>query len=112
MQETLAATSHFAQLSQDTGFRTMLSLFLPQLRLDAQAIKLQYNAGQSFVKGLLCCMAKQRNALAIILHFSLILRPNFITLGMNSVVEVKCCDPSPNRELHERMIVESIIVGS
>ncbi len=46
MQETLAATRHFAQLHQDTGFRTMLSLFLPQLRLDAQAIKLQYNAGQ------------------------------------------------------------------
>ena len=27
------------------GLRTMLNLFLPQLRLDSQAVKLQYNEG-------------------------------------------------------------------
>ena len=32
-------------LNQDTTLRTMLSLFMPQLRLDSQAIKLQVNAG-------------------------------------------------------------------
>ena len=32
-------------LNQDTTMRTMLSLYVPQLRLDSQAIKLQCNAG-------------------------------------------------------------------
>ncbi|KAL0029367.1 hypothetical protein WJX77_002479 [Trebouxia sp. C0004] len=32
-------------LNQDATMRTMLSLFIPQLRLDSQAIKLQCNAG-------------------------------------------------------------------
>ena len=45
LQDTFAAASQFAQLQTDSGFRTMLSLMLPHLRLDAQAIKLQYNAG-------------------------------------------------------------------
>ncbi len=45
MQDTFAAASQFAHLQTDSGFRTMLSLMLPHLRLDAQAIKLQYNAG-------------------------------------------------------------------
>jgi hypothetical protein len=45
MQDTFAAAGHFAQLQTDTGFRTMLSLLLPQLRLDAQSTKLQFNAG-------------------------------------------------------------------
>lgn len=44
-QDTFAAAGHFAQLQTDTGFRTMLSLLLPQLRLDAQSTKLQFNAG-------------------------------------------------------------------
>jgi hypothetical protein len=34
-------------LNQDATMRTMLSLFIPQLRLDSQAIKLQCNAGMS-----------------------------------------------------------------
>ncbi|DBA97947.1 TPA: hypothetical protein ACH3X3_012789 [Trebouxia sp. C0006] len=33
-------------LNQDATMRTMLSLFIPQLRLDSQAIKLQCNAGK------------------------------------------------------------------
>ena len=34
-------------LNQDATMRTMLSLFIPQLRLDSQAIKLQCNAGMT-----------------------------------------------------------------
>lgn len=33
-------------LNGDATMRTMLSLFIPQLRLDSQAIKLQCNAGK------------------------------------------------------------------
>lgn len=36
-----------AQLNTDTTLRTMLSLFMPQLRLEEQAIKLQYNEGKA-----------------------------------------------------------------
>jgi hypothetical protein len=34
-----------AQLQQDATMRVMLSLFMPELSLASQAIKLQYNAG-------------------------------------------------------------------
>ena len=34
-----------AELQADTTLRTMLSLLLPHLRLDSQAIKLQVNKG-------------------------------------------------------------------
>jgi len=46
VQDVYEAAGQYAQLQTDSGFRTMLSLMLPQLRLDAQAIKLQYNAGE------------------------------------------------------------------
>ena len=35
-------------LNEDSTMRTMLSLFMPHLRLDSQAIKLQCNAGIAF----------------------------------------------------------------
>ncbi|KAF5842296.1 2OG-Fe(II) oxygenase superfamily-domain-containing protein [Dunaliella salina] len=35
-----------ANLGQDTSLATMLSLFMPDVKLDSQAIKLQYNEGE------------------------------------------------------------------
>eukprot|EP00879_Flechtneria_rotunda_P028831 GHRR01031061.1.p1 GENE.GHRR01031061.1~~GHRR01031061.1.p1 ORF type:complete len:400 (+),score=113.92 GHRR01031061.1:185-1384(+) len=43
--EVGAAAPLFAQLDADRSLVTMLSLFLPQLRLESHAVKLQYNAG-------------------------------------------------------------------
>lgn len=41
----------FGQLDDDRSLATMLSLLLPQLRLDSQAIKLQLNAGACWGQG-------------------------------------------------------------
>ena len=40
-------------LNEDSTMRTMLSLFMPHVRLDSQAIKLQCNAGIAFAVSLL-----------------------------------------------------------
>ena len=45
MQAVQEAAPLCQLLNQDTTMRTMLSLFIPHLRLDSQAIKLQCNAG-------------------------------------------------------------------
>ncbi|KAK9805616.1 hypothetical protein WJX72_007982 [[Myrmecia] bisecta] len=44
-QDMQQAAPLCAALQHDTTLRTMLSLFMPQLRLDSQAIKLQVNQG-------------------------------------------------------------------
>lgn len=45
VQEVQEACPTFAAVGRDTALCTMLSLGLPSLRLTAQSIKLQYNAG-------------------------------------------------------------------
>lgn len=45
LPETQAAAPLCARLQTDTTLRVMLSLFLPRLRLERQAIKLQWNEG-------------------------------------------------------------------
>jgi len=44
-QAVQADAPHLAELQADATLRTMLSLLLPQMRLDMQAIKLQVNEG-------------------------------------------------------------------
>lgn len=45
-------------LNEDSTMRTMLSLFMPQLRLDSQAIKLQCNAGVLHVSACPCSVSR------------------------------------------------------
>ena len=47
-QAVQAAAPRVAELQADTTLCTMLSLLLPHLRLDSQAIKLQVNKGGPF----------------------------------------------------------------
>ena len=51
LQDIQKAAPLCQTLNDDSTMRTMLSLFMPHLRLDSQAIKLQCNAGAA----LICC---------------------------------------------------------
>ena len=52
MQEVQQSAPLCQALNEDSTMRTMLSLFMPHVRLDSQAIKLQCNAGIAFAVSL------------------------------------------------------------
>jgi hypothetical protein len=55
-----AAAPVIAQLNADTSLATMLSLHIPQLRLEAQAIKLQHNTGARVCLVVFGCGVRRR----------------------------------------------------
>lgn len=55
VQEVQEACPTFAAVGRDTALCTMLSLGLPSLRLTAQSIKLQYNAGTLSTQSVVTC---------------------------------------------------------
>ena len=56
-------------LNEDSTMRTMLSLFMPHVRLDSQAIKLQCNAGTAFAVSLSITATHAGLTLKVFIHF-------------------------------------------
>ena len=55
VQATQKAAPQHAAIWGDSTLRTLLSIFLPQLRLEGQTMKLQANAGTPKVASLVHC---------------------------------------------------------